>query len=131
MFNIQYSLQRYSFFLICANLFVVVQLIYRIVPLFASFPFHPSPFRFPFSVFRFHFSPFHFSPPNSECVPIHNRYITDTYEYPVNTPRILREYPMNTPIFRSLWEKRSIKVTSIYLKVMTCAIVAYARAPVS
>ena len=25
------------------------------------------------------------------------RHITDTYEYPVNTPRILREYPMNTP----------------------------------
>ena len=49
MSNIQYSLQRYSFFLICANLFVVVQLIYRIVPLFT--PFHLSIFRFQFSVF--------------------------------------------------------------------------------
>ena len=46
MSNIQYSPQRYSFFLICANLFVVVQLIYRIVPLFTLF--HLSIFRFPF-----------------------------------------------------------------------------------
>ena len=37
------------------------------------------------------------NPPNSEYVPIDNRYITDTYEYPVNTPRILHEYPVNIP----------------------------------
>ena len=54
MSNIQYSLQRYSFFLICANLFLVVQLIYRIVPLFTPL----SPFHFPFSVFTFQFSVF-------------------------------------------------------------------------